>query len=214
MTRWYTPLLLVGLVVLGVAPGTGAEPEKQARKLGSSIDGFRWEFPCKEPLPDNPKKGANCASALVKGDPKKTDNFTVEREFEGEKGKRYQVTLRFRGVVEPMMYKDGKMDGDHFYIGGAPNNGTYNIYKLTVSSPPSHYFLNRQDKVGHVIFTIDYTKTIEVDGGAKLTFHGDGQNGQLISNFDKLVVPDVAPAPKPFNGQFVQVNVVKVVEGK
>ncbi len=206
------------MALLTVSLSNGAEPEKKpaepAKKIGSSLDGYRWEFPCKEVLPENPKKGANCTSALVTGDPKKTDNFTTERVFEGEKGKRYQVTLRFRGVVEPMMYKDGKKDGEQFYIGGAPNNGTYNIYKLSISSPESHYYLNRQDKVGHVIFTIDYTKTIEIDGGAKLTFHGDGQNGLMISNFDKLVVPDVAPAPKPFNGQFIQMNVVKVVEMK
>lgn len=184
------------------------------KKIGSSINGFRYEFPCKNPLPDNPKPGADCDSGLVKGDPKKTDNFKQERKFDGEAGKRYKVTLRFRGVVEPMMYKDGKMDGDYFYIGGEPNNGTYNIYKLSISSPPSHYYLNRQDKVGHRIFTIDYTKTIEIDGGATVTFFGDGQNGRLISNFSKLVVPDVAPAPKPFNGQFVQVDVVEVVPVK
>lgn len=221
MTRYGYRLALAGLVLLialAVSPGTGAEPEKkpadQPKKIGTSLDGYRWEFPCKGELPENPKKGENCASALVKGDPKKTDNFTAEREFEGEKGKRYEVTLRFRGVVEPMMYKNGKKDGDYFYIGGEPDNGTYNVYKLKISSPPSHYFLNRQDKVGHLTFVIDYTKTIEIDAGAKLTFHGDGQNGQLISNYDKLVVPDVAPAPKPFNGQFVQVNVVKVAEVK
>ena len=136
------------------------------------------------------------------------------RSSAATKGKRYKVTLRFRGVVEPMMYKNGKKDGDYFYIGGEPNNATYNIYKITISSPASHYFLNRQDKVGHRIFTIDYTKTIEIDGGATVTFFGDGQNGRLISNFAKLVVPDVPPAPKPFNGQFVQVNVVDVVEAK
>jgi hypothetical protein len=109
-----------------------------------------------------------------------------------------------------MMYKGGKMDGEYFYIGGEPNNSTYNIYKLSISSPVSHYFLNRQDKVGHKIFTIDYTKTIEIDGGATVTFLGDGQNGRLISNFAKLIVPDIAPAPKAFNGQFVQVDVVAV----
>lgn len=210
MTRWLPLTVLFGLFTIGLTVPTIGVAADKAPKLGASIDGFRFEFPCKEPMPENPKAGANCTSALVTGDPKKTDNFTVEKTFDGEKGKKYQVTLRFRGVVEPMMYKDGKMDGEHFYIGGGPNNGTYNIYKLTVSSPPSHYFLNRQDKVGHRIFTIDYTKTIEIEGGAKLTFHGDGQNGLMISNFEKLVVPDVAPAPKPFNGQFIQVNVVDV----
>jgi hypothetical protein len=161
-------------------------------------------------MPDKPKNGAGCASALVKGDPNKTDNFTATKTFGGENGKRYKVTLRFRGVVEPMMYKGGKQVGDYFYIGGEKNNATYNIYKIDVSSPKSHYFLNRQDRVGHKIFTIDYTQTIEIDGGATITFLGDGQNGKLISNFKKLVVQDLEPAPKPFHGQFIQIDVVDV----
>ncbi len=210
---------LLLMVVMGMLAGwsTAAdEPAKasDAKKIAAAIDGYRFEFPCKGLMPDNPKEGEDCDSGLVKGDPKKTDNFTAEKKFGGIKGKRYQVTLRFRGVVEPMMYKDGKMDGDYFYIGGEPNNTTYNIYKITVSSPASRYYLNRQDKVGHRIFKIDYTKTIDIDGEATVTFFGDGQNGRLISNFAKLVVPDIAPAPKPFNGQFVQVDVVSVVEAK
>jgi hypothetical protein len=177
---------------------------------GASIDGFRFEFPCRDPMPETPKPGADCFSGLVKGDPMKTDNFTVVKQFGGEPGKRYKVTLRFRGVVEPMMYKGGEQVGEYFYIGGEKNNATYNVYQVSVSSPKSHYFLNRQDKVGHQIFTIDYTQTIEIDGGATITFFGDGQNGRLISNFKKLVVPGIAPAPEPFNGQFIQVNVVDV----
>ncbi|MEK6237681.1 MAG: hypothetical protein N2C14_23480 [Planctomycetales bacterium] len=189
-----------------VASVQAAKPESP----GKSIDGYRFEFPCKKPMPENPRKGADCFSALVKGDPKKTDNFTAKKTFGGEKGKRYKVTLRFRGVVEPMMYKGGEQVGEYFYIGGEKNNGTYNVYQISVSSPKSHYFLNRQDKVGHKIFTIDYQQTIEIDGGAEITFHGDGQNGRLISNFSKLVVPELKPAPKPFNGQFIQVDVVDV----
>ena len=189
-------------------------PTEAAKKLGGSIDGYRFEFACKMALPENAKPGDNCASALATGDPKKTDQFTVEKTFGGEKGKKYNVTLRFRGVVEPMKYKDGKKDGDYFYISGEPDNGTYNIYKITIGSPDSHYYLNRQDTVGHRVFTIDYTKTIEIAGGTTITFHGNGQNGLMISNAAKLVVPDVEPAPKPFNGQFIQVNVLDVVEVK
>ena len=201
-------LCLFGLVAFGLlaVSAQAADPDK----IGASIDGARFEFSCKDPMPENPKEGADGLSGLVKGDPKTTDNFTFKRTFGGEPGKRYKVTLRFRGVVEPMMYKGGEKVGEYFYIGGEKNNGTYNVYQISVSSPKQHYFLNRQDKVGHQIFTIDYTQTIEIDGGAEITFLGDGQNGRLITNFKKLVVPDVAPAPLPYNGQFVQVNVVDV----
>ena len=206
-------VIFVGVVALSVQGLLGwrvscyaLEPEKP----GTAINGFRFEFPCKDPMPENPKEGADGPSGLVTGDPNTTDNFTVQKTFGGEKGKRYQVTLRFRGVVEPMMYKRGKQVGEYFYIGGEKNNATYNVYEISVSSPEAHYFLNRQDKVGHQIFTIDYTQTIEIDGGATVTFHGDGQNGRLITNFKKLVVPGIAPAPKPFNGQFIQVDVVDV----
>ncbi len=181
-----------------------------AKSPAASIHGFRFEFPCKDPMPENPKEGADGFSALVTGDPKTTDNFTVKRHFGGEPGRRYKVTLRFRGVVEPMMYKGGQQVGEYFYIGGEKYNGTYNVYQISVSSPQSHFFLNRQDKVGHKIFTIDYTQTIEIDGGAEIVFRGDGQNGRMITNFKKLVVPGIAPAPEPFNGQFIQVDVLDV----
>ena len=36
----------------------------------------------------------------------------------------------------------------------------------------------------------------------------------MITNFLKLVVPEVSPAPQPFNGQFIQLNVIDVVEAK
>jgi hypothetical protein len=205
-------LLTAGVTVF--AASQAQSPGGEAGKIGASISGFRYEFPCKGTMPDNPKPGADCDSGLVTGDPKKTDNFTKERKFDGAAGKHYQVTLRFRGVVEPMMYRNGKKDGEYFYHGGEPNNDTYNIYKLITSSPPAYYYLNRQDSVGHRIFTIDYQKTIPIDGGATVTFHGDGQNGRLISNFLKLVVPGIAPAPMPYHGQFVQVDVVDAVETK
>ena len=210
--------LLLSTISLSTVSGESSSAEEKkakpakAKGPGVSLHGYRFEFPCKGKMPDKPKKGAGCASALVKGDPNKTDNFKTTRKFGGDKGKSYDVTLRFRGVVEPMMYKDGKKDGEYFYIGGGSNNKTYNIYKIEVSSPKSHYFLNRQDRVGHKIFTIDYTRTIRIDGDAVLTLSGDGQNGKLISNFKKLTIPEISP--KPYHGQFIQIDVVKVAAAK
>ncbi len=202
MKNW--TLLGMGALLLAGQSLLAADADSPA----ASINGYRFEFPCKDAMPENPKPGADCISGLVKGDPNTTDNFTAEKVFGGEKGKRYKVTLRIRGVVEPMMYKGGEKVGEYFYIGGEKNNATYNVYQISVSSPKSHYFLNRQDKVGHEIFTIDYTQTIEIDGGATVTFLGNGQNGRLISNFKKLLVADIDT--KPFNGQYVQIDVVDV----
>ncbi len=206
------PTQLVHLSALFCAALGSSALAIDAASPAAAIDGYRFEFPCKDPMPENPKEGETGLSALVTGDPKTTDNFTATKKFGGQPGKRYKVTLRFRGVVEPMMYKDGQQVGEYFYIGGEKNNATYNVYQISVSSPKSHFFLNRQDKVGHSIFTIDYTQTIEIDGGAEIVFFGDGQNGKLITNFKKLVVPGIAPAPAPYNGQFVQVDVLDVKE--
>jgi hypothetical protein len=209
-SRILTSFSILGTIVFA-ASGTCVHAI-DSKSPAASMDGFRFEFPCKDPMPDNPKEGADGPSGLVTGDPKTTDNFTAKKKFGGEPGKRYKVTLRFRGVVEPMMYKDGQSVGEYFYVGGVKNNATYNIYQISVSSPNSHYFLNRQDSVGHRIFTLDYTQTIEIDGGAEVVFFGDGQNGRMITNYKKLVVPEIAPAPAPFNGQFIQVDVLDVKE--
>lgn len=206
MQRIFFTLGIAAIVFGTGLPARAADPASPA----ASIDGYRFEFPIKEPMPESPKEGSVGTSAIVTGDPLKTDNFTATKTFGGEKGKRYKVTIRVRGVVEPMMYKGGKQVGDYFYIGGEKNNATYNIYQISVSSPESHYFLNRQDKVGHLIFPIDYTQTIEIDGGATVTFLGDGQNGKMIANYKKLVIEGVPPAPMPYNGQFVQIDVVDV----
>jgi hypothetical protein len=214
MPRLTLPIACIALAsasLFSTAPSLHAEDLKS---IAAALDGYRFEFPCKDPMPENPKPGADGVSARATSDPATNDKFTDVKKFGGSPGKRYKVTLRVRGVVEPMMYKDGKMEGEYFYIGGTPNNATYNIYELSVSAPEQHYFFNRQDKVGHKIFTIDYTTTIEIEGGATLTLHGDGQNGRMITNFLKLVVPEIPPAPQPYNGQFIQLNVTDVAEVK
>ena len=65
---------------------------RTGRSPGKSIDGFRFEFPCRDAMPETPKEGADCFSGLVKGDPMKTDNFTSLRKgLRWRKGKRYKV---------------------------------------------------------------------------------------------------------------------------
>lgn len=208
MTRLTFRIAILGLAALLLAALSSSADDLQ--KIAAALDGYRFEFPCKDPMPENPKPGADGIAARATDDPATNDKCTAGKKFGGEPGRRYKVALRVGGVVEPMMYKDGQQVGDYFVIGGTPNNATYNIYQLTVSAPAQHYFFNRQDEVGHKIFTIDDTQTIEIEGGATLPFHGNGQNGRTITNFAKLVVPDGPPAPQPFHGQCIQLNVVEV----
>src|SRR4051794_2967616 len=106
-TRWGLSLALVGACLLAGLPAAGQGPDKakdpakpaDLKQIAAAIAGYRFEFPCKDAMPETPKPGADCASGLVKGDPKKTDNFSAQKKFGGTKGKRYKVTLRFRGVV-------------------------------------------------------------------------------------------------------------------
>ena len=58
-----------------------AADDKKAKGPGAELHGYRFQFPCKEKMPENPKKGAGCSSALVKGDPNKTDNFKTTRNY-------------------------------------------------------------------------------------------------------------------------------------
>ena len=71
---------MLAVSAAGVAQQAGSSGEKDTpKKIGSAIDGYRWEFPCKFAMPENPKPGMDCESGLVKGDPKKTDNGNNER---------------------------------------------------------------------------------------------------------------------------------------
>ena len=54
---------------LGTIVATTSLISGKAKNPGASLDGYRFEFPCKGAMPENPKKGAGCQSALVKGAP-------------------------------------------------------------------------------------------------------------------------------------------------
>src|SRR4051812_13509177 len=89
-------ILSLGFLASRPTAAQNAERKAAPPKPGASIDGYRFEFPCVMAMPENPKEGSTCKSAVVTGDPKTTDNFTAKKVFEGTKGKRYKVTLRFR----------------------------------------------------------------------------------------------------------------------
>jgi hypothetical protein len=197
-------LAIVAIIVVGtiVALLLG-RCEGENDDVAAALRGLRWEMPCK---PGH--QGPFCSAAVQKP--------VVTATLAGDPARQYDVTLRFRGVVEWEVYADGRAE-EPWYVGGHPDNSINNIYQLGISEPAQVFYLNApgaNDSLGRV-WSIDYQKTIRVQGGATVTLSADAQDGNLVSNTDDkgkpLVIPAVPPAPAAFDGQFIQMDVVSVV---
>jgi hypothetical protein len=177
--------------------------------VAKAFDGLRLECPCIDPNHFGQEKSDNCDSAP------EVDRQTLTRPVGGNSNVVYDVTLRVRGNTEPNTFKNGTLQGERFYTGGETSTPGYTAYMLTVSDPQQVYFFNYNPSTGHIHFLIDYQAVIPMRGGATLKFEVNGgkslPDGHGVSNREQLVVPDVAPAPAPFNGQLVQFDVTSVV---
>lgn len=187
-------------------------------ELAAALDGVRWELTCGATVED----GRVCEYATdCTTNPRV--NFDKTVVFSGEAGKIYNVTLRWRGVVEPRKYLGGQSDGTHFRVGGTPDpDGSTNlfaVYSVEVSKPPMTYYLNDDTQTGHYVFPIDHTKTIEIEGGASVHLLDVDQVPPCYAarNCDPalpvctpFIIAGIAPAPAAFDGQFIQMDVVSV----
>jgi hypothetical protein len=126
----------------------------------------------------------------------------------------YDVKFRVRGLTEPNIYVEGALTPPRFYVGGHSSHPDYAAYSITVGDPAQMYFFNDNDTVGHFVFQVDLEVVIPMRGGTQVTFDVNGPgsvpNGHGVSNRESVVVPDIAPAPMAFNGQFMQFDVLSV----
>lgn len=183
-------------------------PVKTPKENVMALDNFRWELPC------GMMEGTEiCFSASANPPNPQFPNIVVDKKIllGGASTDLYEVELKFRGVVEPMKYKDGMRVGDRFLIGGSPDNPTYNIYSIEVSNPKQIYYLNWAQDVGHDTFAVNYTAKIKMNGGATVRLVGDGQNDKMIANFKNAMAPEITKLPNDNKGQFLQMNVVEAV---
>ncbi len=205
-----------GLASGGDSGGQGAGPLAAA----AALDGVRWELTCGATVED----GRVCEYANP-CDAGKAVSLDKTVTFGGTAGKLYDVTLRFRGVVEPRKYLGGTADGAHFRIGGEPDPASdtnlYGVYSFEVSAPPQIFYLNDDAQTGHYVFPIDHIKTITISGGASIHLLGVDRVPPCFAarNCDPkqpvctpFVVDGIEPAPAAFNGQFIQLNAVSVSE--
>lgn len=170
--------------------------------IATGLVGLRVELPCEtDPIVDS------CATIE-----ESEAEATLSDSAEGS----YDITLRFRGVVEQKTYFDEESADGYWREGGTPEIDTFNIYSLAISSPAQTYYLNGGTSETRNCWGIDYTQTVTVDSEATVVLQAsDGGDEMQIINLDEegqpIVVPDIEPAPDAFNGQFVQVDVVSIV---
>lgn len=190
----------------GASPDVrGASPDARLADAAAggppgTLDGFRIELPCK---PEFYEPQA-CETTAAVADQKHTLTFG------GTPGTVYEVTLRVRGLVEYGRYPGGTASGN-FVEGGAPEPGTHQlVLQLSVAAPKRDYFFNNGTHSGDDVFKLDYMAKVKVEGGSTLTFRALDANMDQSKNYKNIVVEGIPPAPMPFNGQFVQFNVVSV----
>jgi len=171
----------------------------QCVNVAGSLSGLVWALPCTSAL----------SSIACNTDP----TTTVSSKLGGATGVTYDVSLHFRGVVEQKTYNGGCTDGAYWQSAGADSGDSFNVYRLTVSSPPQTYFLNvGASSINHT-FALDYKKTILVDAGATVTLYADSKDGQEIVNVGADSNPvSIAGTSitQPYDGQFIQMDVDSV----
>jgi hypothetical protein len=167
----------------------------------TALTGQRWLVPCKGTVPNEP----DLCQAIG-------DVHSVS--LSGTPAQHYMVTIRVRGVMEVAPYIGGTAPGGGWYVGGSINDDFHSDIQLMVSSPPANYHLNYAAADPDVVVKLDYLATFPIDGGALALFVTDTQDTVQLLNKDingvPLTVPEVATTPSPYNGQYIQIDVVSV----
>lgn len=184
------------------AAGCGSDDTVTDEGFVADIDGLRVELQCLGP-------GSSSENCYI---PDADDETTT---ISGDAGTTYIVTIRLRGVVEQKTYTDYSDSDGMWIVGGTPDGGTWNIFRLEVSSPGQTYYMNSGASGYDECYELNIQKTIVMEHGATLTlFAGSGGDNlgtlNLDGNDEPIIVSGVSPYPYAFDGQFVQLDIVDV----
>lgn len=189
-------------------------PATAACEAGACVDVvpaptlFRVESPC---VKDS--SGDLCVRAIQA-------RIVTSAVLAGTAGRTYALLVRVRGVVEQKKY-DGAAPGlasgtgaEGFVEIAKENRGAWNQIALEVDAPHRLLALNAGEETVLRAFAVDYTTTLVVKARAKLFLSMDSTDSSQVRNHDAdnrpIVVPVIEPAPEPFDGQFVQLDVLSV----
>jgi len=207
----YSELCAFAALCAGCGSITAAQPDAAgpadaagSRDSGVSpaaaLSGQRWLSPCIVPGDSNLCSAGNSQQSVTIGGAS-TDTF--------------QVSVRIRGVAEVAPFMNGITTGSTgWYVGGVVGDTYHNTFKLTVSSPAAIYYANYAETSGVSVVGLDYNTRFAIDGGATATFEVDAQDATQRQNVGStgvaITLPGVTTTPSPYDGQFLQLDVIDV----
>jgi hypothetical protein len=172
----------------------------QCNDVAGTLSGLLWQLPCTGTGDDS-----SCPTNA---------NATVSTTLGGNSGITYDVSLRFRGVVEQKTYLGGCGDGSTWLGEAADNGDTYNVYRLSISSPAQTFFLNvGTSNIPHTV-SLSFDKTVRINAGASITLYADSKDDTEIKNIGDDGSPIFltgTSVPQPYDGQYIQMDVLSVV---
>lgn len=192
----------------GACPAGFALQSGRCVEVAASLSGLRWELPCLTLDRDFPEY-------VCFTHPEVTQTATLR----GTPGRSYEVRVRVRGVVETRAYTGGTVEAPFIRRGGdsMPTDAdAWNVYRLDVSAPAEHWFLNAGASGEYVCHAVDATFTLRAAADATVTLFAssvDGRRSQIRNRTEDggvLVAAGVPPAPGAFDGQFLQLDVLSV----
>jgi hypothetical protein len=175
--------------------GAVASSDPDTDRIRGQLDQLRWELPFTAPWNS---VASFCPFISIQ-----------QANLAGAPGVLYDLSVQVRGLVEYKPYTGGTEIAPGWYAGGAPVSGDgWNIYRLEISNPPQVYYLNRGPAQVTEVFPVDVTGSFQAYGDAVITLSADSLDGYEIMNYRNIVVPGVPPAPAPYDGQFLQMDVL------
>jgi hypothetical protein len=160
------------------------------------LNGFMLLGPCLADSAGSVCQTVNGACPGEKADHALSGVLTTDKTIKlgGDPAKVYSLTLHIQGVVESKRYDGGKdaegqltsPKANGFCEGGTPTHGdAYNVYMIRVGTPKKDYFLNSLQTPGvsnHTTYGIDYTATIQANGGSDVRLVAADSNCSMIKN--------------------------------
>lgn len=178
-----------------------------ADQVADLLDGQRWEMPCQGDGPDD----AHCEA------PDGVDHAIEVDATTGATFTTFVTTVRVRGAVEPKSIEGADYTDGPWAEGGTPASDEASVFALEVSDPDRVHHLNAGASPGDHAMAVDVEVTFDVAPGATVRLVADdGGDGLQLRNRgadgDPLVIEDVEPDPAPYDGQFLQMDVLEVIE--